>query len=60
MESFAVTTTADAEKFTATADHYAQPKSALHTLSLRTKYEPRRLEAIELKSNNHGGRKAQT
>ena len=44
------------EKFTATADLLVEPKSALHTLPLRAKYEPPRLERVELKSNNHGGK----
>ena len=51
MRSIKLTTTADAKKVTATADRHAQPKSALHTLPLRAKYEPRRLEAVELKKN---------
>ena len=45
----------DTEKFTATADLLDGLKSALHTLPLRAKYEPPRLERVEQKSNKHGG-----
>ena len=44
----------DAEKFTATADLLDGLKSALHTLPLRAKYEPPRLERVELKRSNRG------
>ena len=50
-EVLTVMNAADTEKFTATADLLDGLKSALHTLPLRAKYEPRRLEAVELKKN---------
>ena len=50
----------DTEKFTATADLLDGLKSALHTLPLRAKYEPPRLERVEFKSYVYGRLKRTT
>ena len=54
VESVMIQANVPTEKFTATADLLVELKSALHTLPLRAKYEPRRLEAVKHENNNHG------